>query len=163
MPKGVISRVPWPGKSWMPFALQPALQVLQQPVSVWVCVWAYVCVVSVCVLMCVLRECVYVCLCACVCLCVCLCVLVCVWCVRVDDGWEKLNYMCCVCVCEGSILPKFPSYHGVWWPGIMFVQKVKASALLTSCGYIIFAASQAIKSFRRACALSRTSFANLKP
>jgi len=30
----------------------------------------------------------------------------------------------------------------------MFVQKVQASALLTSCGYI-FAASQAIKSFRR--------------
>jgi len=31
MPKGQLSRVPWPGSSWMSFTFQPALQVLQQP------------------------------------------------------------------------------------------------------------------------------------
>ena len=31
MPKGQLSRVPWPGNSWMPFTFQPALQALQQP------------------------------------------------------------------------------------------------------------------------------------
>jgi len=31
MPKGQLSRVPWPGNSWMPFTFQPALRVLQQP------------------------------------------------------------------------------------------------------------------------------------
>ena len=31
MPKGQLSRVPWPGNSWMPFIFQPALRALQQP------------------------------------------------------------------------------------------------------------------------------------
>jgi len=31
MPKEQLSRVPWPGNSWMPFTFQPALWVLQQP------------------------------------------------------------------------------------------------------------------------------------
>jgi len=31
MPKGQLSKVPWPGNSWMPFTFQPALWVLQQP------------------------------------------------------------------------------------------------------------------------------------
>ena len=31
MPKGQLSRVPWPGNSWMPFTFQPTLWVLQQP------------------------------------------------------------------------------------------------------------------------------------
>ena len=31
MPKGQLSRVPWPGNSWMPFTFQPALRALQQP------------------------------------------------------------------------------------------------------------------------------------
>jgi len=31
MPKGQLSRVPWPGNSWMPFTFQPALQAPQQP------------------------------------------------------------------------------------------------------------------------------------
>ena len=31
IPKGQLSRVPWPGNSWMPFTFQPALWVLQQP------------------------------------------------------------------------------------------------------------------------------------
>jgi len=31
MPKGQLSRVPWPGNTWMPFTFQPALRVLQQP------------------------------------------------------------------------------------------------------------------------------------
>jgi len=31
MQKGQLSRVSWPGNSWMPFTFQPALQVLQQP------------------------------------------------------------------------------------------------------------------------------------
>jgi len=31
MPKGQLSRVLWPGNSWMPFTFQPALRVLQQP------------------------------------------------------------------------------------------------------------------------------------
>ena len=31
MPKGQLSRVPWPVNSWMLFTFQPALQVLQQP------------------------------------------------------------------------------------------------------------------------------------
>jgi len=31
MPKGQLSRVPWPGNSRMPFTFQPALQTLQQP------------------------------------------------------------------------------------------------------------------------------------
>jgi len=30
MPKGQLSRVPWPGNLWMPFTFRPALQVLQQ-------------------------------------------------------------------------------------------------------------------------------------
>jgi len=30
MPKGQLSRVPWPGNSWMPFTFQPALWVPQQ-------------------------------------------------------------------------------------------------------------------------------------
>ena len=30
MPKGQLSRVPWPGSSWMPFTFQPALRALQQ-------------------------------------------------------------------------------------------------------------------------------------
>jgi len=33
MPKGQFSRVPWPGNSWMPFAFQPALRALQQPLK----------------------------------------------------------------------------------------------------------------------------------
>ena len=31
MPKGQLSRVPWPGNSWMPFTFQPALWAPQQP------------------------------------------------------------------------------------------------------------------------------------
>jgi len=31
MPKDQLSRVPWPGNSWMPFTFQPALWALQQP------------------------------------------------------------------------------------------------------------------------------------
>ena len=31
MPKGQLSRVPWPGKSCIPFTFQPALRALQQP------------------------------------------------------------------------------------------------------------------------------------
>jgi len=31
MPKGQLSRLPWPENSWMPFTFQPALQALQQP------------------------------------------------------------------------------------------------------------------------------------
>jgi len=31
MLKGQLSRIPWPGNSWMPFTFQPALQVPQQP------------------------------------------------------------------------------------------------------------------------------------
>jgi len=31
MQKGQLSRVPWPGNSWMPFTFQPALRTLQQP------------------------------------------------------------------------------------------------------------------------------------
>jgi len=31
MLKGQLSRVSWPGNSWMPFTFQPALWVLQQP------------------------------------------------------------------------------------------------------------------------------------
>jgi len=31
MLKGQLSRVPWPGNSWMPFTFQPAVRVLQQP------------------------------------------------------------------------------------------------------------------------------------
>ena len=31
MPKGQLSRVPWPGTSWMPFTFQFALRALQQP------------------------------------------------------------------------------------------------------------------------------------
>jgi len=31
MLKCQISRVPWPGNSWMPFTFQPALWALQQP------------------------------------------------------------------------------------------------------------------------------------
>jgi len=31
MPKGQLSRVPWPGNSWMPFTFQPTLWALQQP------------------------------------------------------------------------------------------------------------------------------------
>ena len=31
MPKGQLSRVPWPGNSWRPFTFQPALWALQQP------------------------------------------------------------------------------------------------------------------------------------
>jgi len=31
MPKGQLSRVPWPGNTWMPFTFQPALRALQQP------------------------------------------------------------------------------------------------------------------------------------
>ena len=31
MPKGRLSRVLWPGKTWMPFTFQPTLRVLQQP------------------------------------------------------------------------------------------------------------------------------------
>ena len=31
MLKGQLSRVPWPGNSWMPFTFQPALWVLLQP------------------------------------------------------------------------------------------------------------------------------------
>jgi len=31
MLKGQLSRVPWPGNSWMPFTFQPALVVLQLP------------------------------------------------------------------------------------------------------------------------------------
>jgi len=31
VPNGQLSRVPWPGNSWMPFTFQPALQALQQP------------------------------------------------------------------------------------------------------------------------------------
>ena len=31
MAKGQLSRVPWPGNSWMPFTFQPALRALQQP------------------------------------------------------------------------------------------------------------------------------------
>jgi len=30
MPKGPLSRVPWPGNPWMPFTFQPALQAFQQ-------------------------------------------------------------------------------------------------------------------------------------
>ena len=31
MLKGQLSRIPWPGNSWMPFTFQPAFQELQQP------------------------------------------------------------------------------------------------------------------------------------
>jgi len=31
MPKGQLSRVPWPGNPWIPFTFQPALWALQQP------------------------------------------------------------------------------------------------------------------------------------
>ena len=31
VPKGQLSRVPWPGNSWMPFPFQPALWTPQQP------------------------------------------------------------------------------------------------------------------------------------
>jgi len=31
MPKGPLSRVPWPGNFWMPFTFKPALQALQHP------------------------------------------------------------------------------------------------------------------------------------
>jgi len=31
MPKGQLSRVPWPGNSWMPFTFQPALRAIHQP------------------------------------------------------------------------------------------------------------------------------------
>jgi len=31
MLKGQLSRVPWPGNSWMPFTFEPALWALQQP------------------------------------------------------------------------------------------------------------------------------------
>jgi len=31
MPKDQLSRVPWPGNSWMSFTLQPAFLALQQP------------------------------------------------------------------------------------------------------------------------------------
>jgi len=31
MLKGQLSRVSWPGNSWMPFTFQPGLQALQQP------------------------------------------------------------------------------------------------------------------------------------
>jgi len=31
MLKGQLSRVPWPGNSWIPFTFQPALWALQQP------------------------------------------------------------------------------------------------------------------------------------
>ena len=31
MPTGRLSRVPWPGNSWMPFIFQPVLRSLQQP------------------------------------------------------------------------------------------------------------------------------------
>jgi len=31
MPKDQLSRVPWPGNSWMPFTFQPTLRALQQP------------------------------------------------------------------------------------------------------------------------------------
>jgi len=31
MPKSQLSKVPWPGKSWMLFTFQPALRPLQQP------------------------------------------------------------------------------------------------------------------------------------